>query len=152
MLDVVEVRPPPREHLHRQQVLSRGPGDEQSGTVVDGLRAHVVAARHELSRAEVEPALVEPVTLADGRRRGEDLVLGFVDTHVDVLRCTVSAVAGDHGAAADQVNVAPHAARFERCRQLIEELSDQGVIQGSRHVSLRPERRGRGRLPARRAE
>ena len=105
MLDVLEVRPPPREHLHRQQVLGRGPGDEQSGTVVDGFRADVVAARHELRRFEVEPTLVDPVARADGRRRGEDLVLGFVDTHVDVLRRAVSAVAGDHGAAVDQVDV-----------------------------------------------
>ena len=102
VLDVVEVRAPAREHLHRQQVLGRGPGDEQSGAVVDRLRAYVVAARHELRRSQVEPAFVEPVAFADGRSRGEYLVPSLVDTHVDVLRRAVSAVAGDHGAAADQ--------------------------------------------------
>ena len=76
-------------------LLGRGaPGDEQAGAVVDGLSADVVAARHELRRSEVEPALVEPVALADGFRRGEDLVLGFIDTQVDVLGRAVSAVAG----------------------------------------------------------
>ena len=152
VLDIVEVRSPPREHLHRQQVLGRGPGNDEPGAVVDRLRADVVAARHELCRSEVEPPLVESVALADGSRRREDIVLGFVDAHVDVLRRAVPAVAGDHGAAADQVDVAPHAARLERYGQLIEKLSDQGVIQGSRHVSLRPGRRGRGRLRVRRAE
>ena len=81
----------------------------------------------------------------------EDLVLGLVDAHADLLSRAVSAVAGDPGAtddevdvaaagdpgaAADEVDVAAHAARFERRRQLIEELSDPAVILGSRALAL----------------
>ena len=97
---------------------------------------------------------------------GEDLVLGLVDAHADVLSRAVSAVAGDQdaaadevdvaaagdqGAADDEVDVAAHAARFERRRQLIEKLSDPAVILGSRHAVLRRARRGLAHSRARRA-
>ena len=123
----------------------------------DGLCAYVVAARHELRRLDVEPAVVESVALDGGLRCGEDLVLGLVAARVDVPGRALPAVAGDQGAAvlpvpaALQLDVAAHAARFERGRQLIEELSDPVVIEGSRHAVLVRARRGLAHSRARRA-
>ena len=69
----------------------------------------------------------------------------------DVLSRAVSDVAGDLGADDDEVDVAAHAARVERRRQLIEKLSGPAVILGSRHAVLHRARRRLAHSRARRA-
>ena len=101
------------------------------------------------SSSPTEPVVIESLRSAMVSPRREDLVLGLIDAHVDILGRPVSTVAGDQGAATYQVDGAVHAARRKRRRQLIEELADPVAIQESRHVVLRPARPDRTRWRAR---